>query len=313
MSSVYTPSPVQLGGITIPSDGDGPHIKAADVNVPIEGIADGVKYCEALDTFDTARLNSLADLTALAAILTPTDGLVRHVLGQGVYVFKTSATTGLSPFWVAATDATPGGWVSSTAHQLTLTRVVNASHLPVPLVGAQGLANLTAASQPANLWPPASSTTTSDVVSTSASGVSVGLQLGMAVNTAAALAHPYRFAIDQYLVDGATLNSVTLKLTGHGILPNSMPKIGITRVDVSGASTQLLSTGNGVTPDTSATGAAYAAKHDIVFTPDQNNVVDKATYSYAFWCFDEAGANALVGQVLLGLTFAQTIPDGRRS
>ena len=41
MSSTYTPNPANFPtAITIPSDGDGPGIKAADVNVPIEGVAD---------------------------------------------------------------------------------------------------------------------------------------------------------------------------------------------------------------------------------------------------------------------------------
>jgi len=45
MSSVYTPSSVALGNITIPSDGDAR--SAASVNVPMQAIADGVKYVDA--------------------------------------------------------------------------------------------------------------------------------------------------------------------------------------------------------------------------------------------------------------------------
>jgi hypothetical protein len=44
MSSTYTPTPVALTSITIPSDGDGPDIKAADVNVPFEALADGIAH-----------------------------------------------------------------------------------------------------------------------------------------------------------------------------------------------------------------------------------------------------------------------------
>lgn len=42
MSSVYTPTPVALGDITIPDDGD--TVEAADVNVPLAAIADGVAF-----------------------------------------------------------------------------------------------------------------------------------------------------------------------------------------------------------------------------------------------------------------------------
>ncbi len=42
MSSVYSPTPVALGNITLPDDGD--TIEAADVNVPFAAIADGVRF-----------------------------------------------------------------------------------------------------------------------------------------------------------------------------------------------------------------------------------------------------------------------------
>ncbi len=40
MSSVYTPAATELGDITLPDDGD--TVEAADVNVPLAAIADGV-------------------------------------------------------------------------------------------------------------------------------------------------------------------------------------------------------------------------------------------------------------------------------
>lgn len=43
MPSTYTPASVELGSITIPSDGDSP-IKAADVNGPLEALGDGVAF-----------------------------------------------------------------------------------------------------------------------------------------------------------------------------------------------------------------------------------------------------------------------------
>lgn len=44
MSSTYTPSAVAISTVTIPSDGDGPHIKAADVNVALEALADAATF-----------------------------------------------------------------------------------------------------------------------------------------------------------------------------------------------------------------------------------------------------------------------------
>lgn len=113
MSTVYTPSPVALANITIPADGDAR--SAASVNAPLQAIADGVADLQ-------SQVSPLASLTALAAITTPADGTTRHVLGFGGYTFKTAATTGISPFRVAAADATPGGWESNTAHETSLVR-----------------------------------------------------------------------------------------------------------------------------------------------------------------------------------------------
>lgn len=44
--STYTPTPVELGDITIPADGE--DVDAASVNVPLEAIADGVAFLHAL-------------------------------------------------------------------------------------------------------------------------------------------------------------------------------------------------------------------------------------------------------------------------
>lgn len=113
MSSTYngidTNAPT---GITIPSDGDGPGIKAADVNPALEGTFDLL-----LNTRKQTVV-TVADLAALAAITTPANGSIRHVVGHGFYVFKTSATSGFTPFRIAAGDATPGGWVASETHSI---------------------------------------------------------------------------------------------------------------------------------------------------------------------------------------------------
>jgi len=52
MSSTYTPDDTNdPASITIPSDGDGPGIKAADVNAAFEGLADKIAYTQAKTLF----------------------------------------------------------------------------------------------------------------------------------------------------------------------------------------------------------------------------------------------------------------------
>jgi hypothetical protein len=96
-------------GITIPVDGDTP-IKAADVVPALQATGD-------LANNAIVRLEPVASLAALAAILVPTDGQQRYVVGYGVYTFKTTTPllVNASPWSIAATDATPGQWIADTA------------------------------------------------------------------------------------------------------------------------------------------------------------------------------------------------------
>jgi hypothetical protein len=304
MSSVYTPSPVALGSVTLPSDLD--TRSAASVNVPMQAIADGVAY---LGT-------SLADLTALAAIAAPTDGTVRSVLGFGRYVFKTSATTGLSPFRVAAGDATPGGWVSGTAHQTTLVRQVP---LAVRVRGiTQGSGTTPGPQAPTqaqqNFLPLAS-----------ADGLlSFQAFLPVRTNTGATTNYGYFVEINDQMIDGATLTSAALLFGGfgHAGVPARQPAFGIVRglaTTQLGTAANLLSTGGGLVTLAAATQPAYDAAQVLVFTPDQNNVIDKTQYHYGAVFFDEAGTNAGAGGLgFLGISYqairlTQSIPDARRS
>lgn len=45
----------------------------------------------------------------------------------------------------------------------------------------------------------------------------------------------------------------------------------------------------------------YQAAHGITFTPDQFNVIDKASYTYWALVFDEGGTNALAGTEYYGI------------
>lgn len=289
--TTYSPSPVQLGSITQPADGI--RIQASDVNVPTAALADGVKFVD----MQTAPLASLA---ALAAIATPADGTVRHILGFGLYVFKTSATTGLSPFRVAATDLTAGGWVSSTAHQTTITRI----HVPA------GLPNyLLSVGAPA-VGGPGAPTNVTDI------SFGVGAFAFLTVVTGSSIAKGLVCGLDSVLVDGATLTLVRVRWVAnnsHASLPNLMPKMYVDRIVFGSTNASLLSTGSGLSVDTSASAAAYITPHWNSFTPDQNNVIDKSTYSYSLGMFNEGGTNALTGAGAYAIEITQTIPDARRA
>jgi hypothetical protein len=295
MSSVYTPTPAQLGNITLPSDLDARN--AASINTPLQAIADGLASFSA----------PLASLAALAALAAPADGNVRHVLGNGLYVFKTSATAGLSPFRVAASDATPGGWVASNPYQTTLTRFLGMSNFGVPWITNTSIS-------------PVLSVVGPKVPATSAQVFSYDQAITFqVVDTGSAIARGLIFGISDLLIDGATIASCTLSLWGafsgpsHASLPALMPKFGILRISSAGAGVALLSTGGGLVTDTAASVGVYESQHDVVFTPDQNNIVDKSQYSYSLIVFNEGHTNA---QGVLGITGIQTVqnvPDARRS
>lgn len=293
MSSVYTPTPVQLASITLPSDGD--TRGAASINTPLQALADGLAQFTA----------PLANIAALAAVGAPADGDVRHVLGHGLYVFKTSATTGLSPFRVAASDATPGGWLSSTAYETTVTRFRAATSLGAPWV-------TTAAVTPSTSGLAFAPSASAEVLA--GQGI---VTFAMAVSSGSAIARGFMWPIDDMLVDGATLLSATLRVYGqnaHGALPALMPKFGIVRSNDAGASVALLSTGSGLATDASAGVAAYETAHDIVYTANQNNVIDKASYGYSVVVFNEGHTNAQDDLAVVSLEVSLTaIPDARRS
>ena len=249
----------------------------------------------------SANAAPIADLTALSAILAPTDGSVRHVLGFGHYTFKTSATTGLSPFRVAAGDATPGGWLSSTAHETTLTRLVLAGWCPLRATAAATSPSLTT---PLNEPVDAVLSTTRGTVAFAA------------VTTASALALGFSASISEYLVDGATITQIVTQWKpnpGHGALPLLMPSFGVVRVDSANAATALLSTGGGLVSDPTAALAAYNLQHTFTFTPDQNQVVDKTAYHYAVVGFNEGNTNALTSGGFFSFLITMTLPaDARR-
>ncbi len=290
MSSVYSPTAVKLDDITLPDDGD--TIEAADVGVPLEAVADGVEFLN-------QRTDVLADLAALAAITTPADGLVRHVLGFGLYVFKTSATTGLSPFRVAAGDATAGGWKSSTAHETTRTvyapgRCIN---------GITGAAQAPTISSLFFNGPLAAD-----------GAYTAGSFSPSRASTDATNAWGFCLPIDEWLVEGATISSVTLRWTpDFAGAPAVYPQFEVVRTARTGlgATTTSLRSGGFVIDS----GGTYdpTVTRNVLYTADQNNVIDLATYNYAVVIFDEHGAGATNGNTFHSAAVAMTaIPDARR-
>lgn len=67
MSSVYSPTPVELGDITLVDDGDPKN--AAGINTPIEAVADGVAFCQAGLATAQTEIDNLQVLTGLFRVM----------------------------------------------------------------------------------------------------------------------------------------------------------------------------------------------------------------------------------------------------
>ena len=102
--------------------------------------------------------------------------------------------------------------------------------------------------------------------------------------------------LDNALVDGATLNTVTVYLisgTGRAALPSVMPTFGVHRVGKTSATSSDLVSGTGFTVDPSVLGTYNSATpHSWSATCNQNNVIDRSQYKYFLTLWDEASTNA---------------------
>jgi hypothetical protein len=290
MGTPYTPSPVAIGTVTVPADGDARN--AAVFNVPMQAVADGVKFA-------TVRTDVLANLAALTAIPAPTVGTVRLVSGVGLYTFEASPPGGPSPYRLTPDDATSGGWVSATAHETTITKYVAFN---------QCVAATTAALTPAiNLgWTP---------YSFSASGAAFnGTSLLPGAASVGATAWGFMIPIDRYLVDGSTLASALLRYTpGHATAPTTMLQYALVRSTRTGTvPTSVHLRAAGFVVDS---GGVWTSGTDrtVAYASDQNALIDLTTYSYSIIVFDEHGTNAAVGGALHVVALTMTgIPDARR-
>lgn len=324
MSSVYTPTPVALANITIPSDLDPRN--AASVNAPLQAIADGVKFNTdtattetatraAADTAESARTTALANLAALTAIAAPADQTVRHVVGQGFFVFLTAGVAGLSPFALAADDATPGAWIASSAHQTTKTGRVFLNREPI----SASLSGSTTLGAVVLNFGVDFGTATATEITRRAFGF-----LTKVTNTGANNWH-YLIPLDDELIDGATLAQATLycrPANSHVGLPTRQISVCLVRATYTGSSgaalpnpDKLISTpASGHVALAAGSTGAYQADQALVYVPDQNNVIDKSLYTYAAIIADEGGANALSGAAFAMIDLTMTgIPDARRS
>lgn len=283
--------------IQVPLDDD--DLDVASVNVAFEALADRTQWLAS-----RAIEAPLADLTALAAVTKPFDGLVRHVVGFGFYVFKTTATTGLSPFRVAAGDGTTGGWVASHAHQTSLTRYVPCGRA-IGVVSAATTPDVTAAFYPL---------TQSDARRDYGAALNV-----LRSSTHASNAWGFVLPIDEFLIDGSTLSSATLTWTPSAATsgtPTVLAQMDIVRVARSGpgggsiGNATLLNTGFAID-----SGGTYnsSTTRQLIYTPNRNNTIDLATYSYSVVIFDAHGTNQVAGNVFHSVALAMSsISDGRR-
>lgn len=324
MSSVYTPTPVALANITIPSDGDAK--SAASVNAPLEAIADGVKYNTdtatteastraAADTAESARTTPLANLAALTALAAPADQMVRHVVGQGFFVFLTAGSAGFSPFALAADDATPGAWIASSAHQTTRTGRVFLNREPISasLSGSTTLGPVTL-----NYAVDFANATATEITRRAFGFLTK-------VGTAGSGNWHFLVPLDDDLVDGATLTQATLycrPANSHVGLPTRQISVCLIRSTYTGSSgaalpnpDKLISTpASGHVALAAGSTGAYQADQALVYVPDQNNVIDKSLYTYAAIIADEGGTNGLAGAAFAMIDLTMTgIPDARRS
>ncbi len=294
MSSAYTYNPaIRPTGATLPSDGDAP-IKAADVNPALQAAGD-------LAANAIIRLEPLANIAALAAILAPTNNLQRYVLGFGLYVFRTASPLimNVSPFAVAPADATPGYWISSDA-LLRLGVSSGPSYRWVPGRNPFGITNEIAFSD-----------TQDDLAGSLATDIKRYVT-GTAFanrNTASTNARQMYFDLTPHLIHGARLNVVyaTIVAVSHATLPSRLPRLAVLRHPVDAYSPTMANLYSGTYfQDAPASTAAFAAPHEFGGALDQNNEIDLNEFTYWAFVANEASTNAEAGLIVGGFELQQS-------
>lgn len=286
--------------------------------------------------FDTARLTTLANIAALQAIAAPTNGLIRHVQNKGLYRFDSGAgvLSADSPFVFAATDLTPGKWIFSgydhvatadgfarlqSARQLRVHGVTPSSLTDFPTfdvprtpVRQVNLSCLTTTVALATRAKTATFNPAGGILDTGAGDVEyIRIQSGTLTfpEISASFSMGAQFPIDHYLVDGATISSVVASFagaSGHAALPGTQASIGVFRKHKTATTLVSLRSAGDFVDDAQASTGAYQAQHTFTYTPDQNNVVDKSTYSYFIQFWNEFGTNVVADSKLYGIEIQMT-------
>ena len=118
------------------------------------------------------------------------------------------------------------------------------------------------------------------------------------------------------LHNGATLSTITVALsvtTAHSGVPASLPQLFVERYNVTAggavASVALSSSDPQLFTPAPGTGAAWVAGNVIqplVYTCNQNNVIDTSQYLYIAVLYDENGANSQSGNKYLSVAYGYT-------
>jgi hypothetical protein len=127
--------------------------------------------------------------------------------------------------------------------------------------------------------------------------------------------------ITPFVHDGATLNSVTIDfavtLAHPSIASMVLPKANVARTTLGAGQSATngvsLSSGGAVTLPTPGSAAAYVNSNlsqSLVFTCDQNNVIDKSQYKYTLIMADENGTNSVANSTaVLGVRLTHTVAN----
>lgn len=269
---------------------------AAAVSVGLEALADRTQ------SLNLSRV-ALASFVYLRAINTTslTNGTVRHVRGNGYYVFDSaSVATPVDP-WIIQPNTGPGRWIGGVPN-------TSARSVLVPGDTCKGVS------------------ATFDTTGTRSLSVSFGVlaasnvsafPLGGAkvndVTTGTSGAKALIYPISSKMIDGATFLSVEVTFQGaaaHAALPVLMPAIGIRRCDNLGTVSALYSVSSGFQSDPSPDLTTYQAMHTWTWVTNQNAVIDLSTYTYDLIAYYEGGTNALVNGIwqAFKLDFSGKIP-----
>lgn len=248
-----------------------------------------------------AQVLPLATFAALRAIDVTqiVDGEVRIVRNKGVFYYDSVATgSEVLPNLVAPTVG-PGFWRLCGREPGIVCKAMVRPHA----YNTQNVGSAPELVDPANrTWGNASA------------GVTFMANGGMMFTSSPSLASAQEPSVLMDLTSifapfgGLSLSQVALFLAGgdgaatHAAIPLGRPKFAVVRSDLLGANVCLASTGWAV--DGSASVGNYNAKHTIVFTPDQNQIIDPTKYAYQLVLEGEYSTNGVAfSTVFYGLEF----------